>query len=60
MAASAAVMNKWLEEAKLHPRHNRTQEGFYKVFAAWIAEDDLAFTTGETNGIARLFAYMEP
>ncbi|KAF8887998.1 hypothetical protein CPB85DRAFT_1441597 [Mucidula mucida] len=55
LAASAAIMNKWLEEAKLYPQHNHTQEGFYKGFAAWIAKDDLASTTGKTNGIARLF-----
>ncbi|KAJ6483392.1 hypothetical protein C8R45DRAFT_768426, partial [Mycena sanguinolenta] len=31
---------------------------FLKVFAAWIIEDDLAFTTGETVAIARLFKFL--
>ncbi|KAJ6611141.1 hypothetical protein B0H10DRAFT_1656023, partial [Mycena sp. CBHHK59/15] len=33
--------------------------GFLKVFSAWILEDDLPFTTGETVGIRRLFKYMQ-
>ncbi|KAJ6612081.1 hypothetical protein B0H10DRAFT_1711809, partial [Mycena sp. CBHHK59/15] len=27
--------------------------------AAWIIEDDLPFTTGETPGIRRLFAFLQ-
>ncbi|KAJ7451915.1 hypothetical protein FB451DRAFT_949167, partial [Mycena latifolia] len=31
---------------------------FLKIFAAWIIEDDLAFSTGETEGIQRLFHFL--
>ncbi|KAJ7725138.1 hypothetical protein DFH07DRAFT_694107, partial [Mycena maculata] len=31
---------------------------FLKIFAAWIIEDDLPFTTGETPGIRRFHFYL--
>ncbi|KAJ7809818.1 hypothetical protein B0H13DRAFT_1550389, partial [Mycena leptocephala] len=34
-------------------------KNFLKVVAAWIIEDDLPFTTGETPGIKRLFAFLQ-
>ncbi len=52
-------MEKWLEEGALHPHSDPTQAGFLRVFAAWIIEEDLEFTTGESMGINRLFKYME-
>lgn len=58
-AASAKIIDDYLTEGKLHPKREPTQQGFYKVFAAWILEDDLPFTTGETGGIARLYKYMQ-
>ena len=43
----------------MNPATNPTQTGFLKVFAVWIVEDDLPFTTCETGGIRRLFNYMQ-
>ncbi|KAJ7898191.1 hypothetical protein B0H14DRAFT_240027, partial [Mycena olivaceomarginata] len=57
-ASSAKIMADFLVDGKLNPAINSTQGNFYKIFAAWIIEDDLAFTTGETPGIERLFAFM--
>ncbi|KAI1797442.1 hypothetical protein LXA43DRAFT_847010, partial [Ganoderma leucocontextum] len=34
-------------------------KGFNRIFAAWIFEDDLPFTTGESSGLARLFQYLK-
>lgn len=58
-AASAKLMDNYLLEGSLNPLLDPTQKGFYKVFAAWILEDDLAFTTGESEGLKRLFKYMQ-
>ncbi|KAJ7794567.1 hypothetical protein B0H14DRAFT_2164867, partial [Mycena olivaceomarginata] len=32
---------------------------FLEVFAAWLLEDNLPFTTGETGGIHPLFRFMD-
>lgn len=52
-------MEDYLREGALNPALDPTQKGFYCVFAAWILEDDLAFTTGESEGLNRLFKYMK-
>lgn len=57
-AASAKLMAAYLEDGKLNPRIEPTQSSFLKIFAAWILEDDLPFTTGETTGIHRLFKFL--
>lgn len=57
--ASAKIMEEFLKEGQLHPAQVPTQKGFLQIFAAWIIEDDLPFTTGETPGIKRLFSYMQ-
>lgn len=56
--ASAKIMEAYLKEGKLNPQLEPTQRGFLQVFAAWIIEDDLPFTTGELPGLGRLFEYM--
>ncbi|KAJ7339903.1 hypothetical protein DFH08DRAFT_625927, partial [Mycena albidolilacea] len=58
-AASVKIMADYLREGELNPAHNPTQKGFLTVFSAWILEDDLPFTSGETEGIHRLFKYMK-
>ncbi|KAJ7746161.1 hypothetical protein DFH07DRAFT_748536, partial [Mycena maculata] len=58
-AASARIMDEFLRDGQLNPAKVRTQRGFLKVFTAWLVEDDLPFTTGETGGIQRLFEYMQ-
>jgi hypothetical protein len=57
-AASAKIMEEFLIDGKLNPAINPTQANFLKNFAAWIIEDDLPFSTGETVGINRLFKFM--
>ncbi|TFY51128.1 hypothetical protein EVJ58_g10725 [Rhodofomes roseus] len=57
--ASAKLMERYLEEGKLNPKLEPTQRGFLQVFAAWIIEDDLPWTTGESPGLARVFRYMQ-
>ncbi|KAF8327514.1 hypothetical protein F5887DRAFT_898654, partial [Amanita rubescens] len=63
-AASVKLMADFLKEGKLNPEHVPTQKGFLKVFAAWVTEDDLPFTTGESPGlqlrnqITRIFGEM--
>ncbi|KAJ6626478.1 hypothetical protein B0H10DRAFT_2302262, partial [Mycena sp. CBHHK59/15] len=58
-ASSAKIMADFLVDGKLNPAINSTQKNFFKVFSAWIIEDDLPFTTGETPGIQRLFAFLK-
>ncbi|KAG2365695.1 hypothetical protein BDR07DRAFT_1185587, partial [Suillus spraguei] len=36
-----------------------TKDGFLRHFVAWIINDDLPWTTGETPGIVRLFQFLE-
>ncbi|KAJ6613220.1 hypothetical protein B0H10DRAFT_1628930, partial [Mycena sp. CBHHK59/15] len=57
--ASAKIIQDFLVDGKLNPVINLTQANFLKIFAAWIIEDDLAFTTGETDGINRLFQFLQ-
>ncbi|KAJ6568135.1 hypothetical protein B0H10DRAFT_1830041 [Mycena sp. CBHHK59/15] len=52
-------MEEFLIKGKLNPVTNSTQNNFLKIFAAWIIEDDLMFTTGETEGINRLFKFLQ-
>jgi hypothetical protein len=49
--ASAKVMEDFLLEGKLNPEIEPTRVGFLKIFAAWLLEEDLPFTTGESPGI---------
>jgi hypothetical protein len=58
-AASAKLMESFLEDGKINPATYPTKKGFLKHFAAWILEDDLPFTTGETPGIKQLFHYLK-
>lgn len=57
-AASSKIMEDFIIDGHLNPIINSTQSNFLKIFAAWIVEDDLAFTTGETEGINRLFHFL--
>ncbi|KZP08160.1 hypothetical protein FIBSPDRAFT_670922, partial [Athelia psychrophila] len=33
-------------------------KGFLQIFSAWLLEDDLPWTTGESPGLKRLFEYL--
>ena len=57
--ASARLMEGFLREGVLNPAVVPTQKGFQRIFAAWILEDDLPFTTGESPALARLFEYLK-
>ena len=52
-------MQGFLEAGKLNPQKNPTQRGFLHLFAAWLIEDDLPFTTGESLALKRLHEYMD-
>jgi hypothetical protein len=58
-AASAKLMEEFLINGQLNPAIVATQKGFLTIFSAWLLEDDLPFTTGETPGIQRLFQYLK-
>jgi hypothetical protein len=52
-------MEAYLLEGKLNPKIEPTRAGFLKLFAGWLLEEDLPFTTGEAPGLKRLFAYLD-
>ncbi|KAI0060903.1 hypothetical protein BV25DRAFT_1806709, partial [Artomyces pyxidatus] len=56
--ASAELMKGYLEEGALNPALEPTKRGFLRIFAAWLIEEDLPFTTGEAPGLDRLFKYL--
>ncbi|KAH9939193.1 hypothetical protein B0H21DRAFT_698533, partial [Amylocystis lapponica] len=56
-AASARLMEKFLEDGKLNPHKDPTQKGFLCLFAAWILEEDLPFTTVH-NVLVEIFVEM--
>ncbi len=58
-AASVELMAAYLKEGALNPALVPTQVGFQRLFAAWLFEEDLPFTTGESPGLARLFKYLK-
>jgi hypothetical protein len=58
-ASSAKLMESFLAARKLNPRTDPTKKRFLLHFAAWILEDNLPFTTGESPGINRLFKYLQ-
>ena len=44
-------MEEFLEKGRLDPKLYPTKKGFLKHFTAWLIEEDLPFTTGESYGI---------
>ena len=57
--ASARVMEAYVRDGFLNPALEPTQKGFYRVFAAWILEDDLPFNQGESWSLKNLFQYLK-
>lgn len=51
-------MEGYLLEGKLNPKIESTRKGFLQIFSAWLLEDDLPWTTGESPGLKRLFEYL--
>lgn len=58
-SASAAFMKEYLKDGALNPALEPTQIGFQCLFAAWLFEDDLPFTMGQSPGLAWLFQYLK-
>lgn len=52
-------MEGFLKEGELNPQIIPTQRGFLRLFAAWILDQDLPFTTGEAPSLANLFRYLK-
>ena len=48
-AASEKIMENFLKDSAINPALNRTQKGFYSVFASWILEDDLPSTSSHVS-----------
>ncbi|KAF5333038.1 hypothetical protein D9758_017299 [Tetrapyrgos nigripes] len=58
-AASASLMRNYIEAGVLNPALEPTKEGFIDVFPAWVFEDSLPFTMGESSALRRVFAYLK-
>ncbi|KAJ3793687.1 hypothetical protein GGU11DRAFT_691287 [Lentinula aff. detonsa] len=57
--ASAAFLQRYIDQGKLNPEIEATQKGFLQMFSAWVFEDGLPFTTGKSKGLRRLFEYLK-
>jgi hypothetical protein len=56
---SSKLLEDFARHGFLNPAREATQDGFYRLFAAWLLNDDLPWTTGETPSIHRLFRYLK-
>lgn len=54
---SVKLLSAFIEKGILNPKIMPTQKGFNRMCAAWILEDDLPFTTAESDGFNRLLKY---
>ncbi|KAF6762923.1 hypothetical protein DFP72DRAFT_747468, partial [Ephemerocybe angulata] len=52
------LMAEFLKKGELNPAVNPTWKGFLKLFALWILDDDLPWTTGESPMLRDLFKYL--
>ena len=57
--ASADMMAKYLKDGELNPAVVATQSGFLRLFAAWILDESLPWTTGEAPALHLLFKYLK-
>jgi hypothetical protein len=53
------LISGWLKEADTSPSQVITKAGFLWHFAAWILEDDQAWTTGKFPSLQHLFKYLQ-
>lgn len=56
---SRELMRGFLRNGELDPNIPATQRGFLRLFAAWILDEDLPWTTGEAPTLAILFKYLK-
>lgn len=54
----SSIMKEFLTEGSLNPAINPTRAGFLKIFALWILDEDLPWTTGESPMLRDLFKYL--
>lgn len=59
LQASAKIMEEFLREGALNPAIEPTVEGFHRIFAAWILDESLPWTTGEAPTLRALFQYVK-
>lgn len=52
-------MAEYLKEGELNPALIPTQTGFLRLFAAWILDESLPWTTGEAPALHILFKYLK-
>lgn len=58
-AGSKKILEDFVRDGLLNPAREATQDGFYKLFAGWVLDADLAFTTGENLTLRSLFEYIK-
>jgi hypothetical protein len=56
---SPKMMQEMVRQGLLNPMVPITQNGFNRHFAAWLVEDNLPWTTGESPGLRRVFWYIK-
>jgi hypothetical protein len=56
---SADLMAAYLKAGELNPDVTPTQKGFLRLFAAWILDESLPWTSGEAPTLALLFKYLK-
>jgi hypothetical protein len=56
---SAEVMEAYLKEGELNPEVVATYRGFLRIFSAWILDESLPWTTGESPTLQMLFRYLK-
>ena len=56
---SVELMEAFLKEGELNPEIIATYLGFLRIFAAWIIDESLPWTTGEAPTLQMLFKYLK-
>jgi hypothetical protein len=56
---ASRIISKFLLEGKLNPAIFPTETGFRHIFSAWIPDDDLPWTTGQSPMLASLFRCLK-
>lgn len=56
---SANVMADWLKDGELNPEVAITQQGFLRIFSAWILDESLPWTTGKAPTLRMMFQYLK-
>ena len=52
-------MREYLRNGELNRAIEATQTGFLRLFAAWILDESLPWTTGEAPSLKLLFQYLK-